>query len=46
MAVAEAVAIDGEPLWDEGIWEELLAYIEEAWRSRSKPMSPNGSPPG
>ena len=29
MAVAEAVAIDGEPLWDEGIWEELLAYIEE-----------------
>jgi phosphodiesterase/alkaline phosphatase D-like protein len=29
MAVAEAVAIGSEPLWDEGIWEELLAYIEE-----------------
>jgi hypothetical protein len=29
MAAAEAVAIAGEPLWDENIWEELLAYIEE-----------------
>jgi hypothetical protein len=27
MAVAEAVADD--LLWEEGIWEELLAYIEE-----------------
>jgi hypothetical protein len=29
MAAAEAVAIAGGPLWDENIWEELLAYIEE-----------------
>jgi hypothetical protein len=29
MAAAEAVAITGGPLWDEDIWEDLLAYIEE-----------------
>jgi hypothetical protein len=29
MAAAEAVAIEGEQSWEEGIWEELLAYIEE-----------------
>src|SRR5271163_2560752 len=29
MAVGEAVAIAGGPLWDDEIWEELLAYIEE-----------------
>src|SRR5438309_1670223 len=29
MIAAEVVAIPGEPLWDENIWEELLAYIEE-----------------
>jgi hypothetical protein len=29
MAAVEAVAIAGGPLWDDEIWEELLAYIEE-----------------
>jgi hypothetical protein len=29
MAAAEVVAIAGEPLWDENIWEELLPHIEE-----------------
>jgi hypothetical protein len=29
MAAAEGVAIAGEPLWDENIWEELLPHIEE-----------------
>jgi hypothetical protein len=29
MTVAEAVAAAGEPLWDEGLWEELLDYVEE-----------------
>jgi hypothetical protein len=29
MAAAETVATTGGPLWDDDIWEELLAYIEE-----------------
>jgi hypothetical protein len=29
MAPAEVIAVPSEPLWDESIWEELLAYIEE-----------------
>jgi hypothetical protein len=29
MTLAEAVATAGEPLWDEGLWEELLDYVEE-----------------
>src|SRR5215469_3178235 len=29
MAPAEAVPITGGPLWDDDIWEELLAHIEE-----------------
>src|SRR6516225_1746762 len=29
MAPAEVIAVPIEPLWDESIWEELLAYIEE-----------------
>jgi hypothetical protein len=29
MAPADVIAVPSEPLWDEGIWDELLAYIEE-----------------
>jgi hypothetical protein len=29
MAPAEVIAAPSEPLWDESIWEDLLAYIEE-----------------
>ena len=29
MAPAEVIAVPSEPLWEESIWEELLAYIEE-----------------
>jgi hypothetical protein len=29
MAPTELVAVPSEPSWDESIWEELLAYIEE-----------------
>jgi hypothetical protein len=29
MAPTEVIAVPSEPSWDESIWEELLAYIEE-----------------
>jgi hypothetical protein len=29
MAFTELVAVPSESSWDESIWEELLAYIEE-----------------
>jgi hypothetical protein len=29
MAPVDVAAVPSEPLWDEGIWDELLAYIEE-----------------
>jgi hypothetical protein len=29
VAPTEVISVPSEPLWDEGIWEELLAYIEE-----------------